>query len=124
MVKLPELLAIITDQSDTRIPALARTCLAVLAQQLEELQLAIGEIDRELHAWHRSSAISRRLETIPGIGPITASATVTITDPTLFRSGRHLAAWLGPLYQSRIPAVARCGSGASPSRETAISGTC
>ena len=50
----------------------------------------------ELHAWHRSNAISRRLETIPGIGPITASAlAVTVTDPTLFRSGRHLAAWLG-----------------------------
>jgi transposase len=96
MAKLAELLAVIADQTDTRIPALARTCLAVLAQQLQELQLAIGEIDRELHAWHRSNATSRRLETIPGIGPITASAlAVTTTDPKLFRSGRHLAAWLG-----------------------------
>jgi transposase len=43
-----------------------------------------------------SSDQTGRLETIPGIGPITASAlAVTVTDPTLFRSGRHLAAWLG-----------------------------
>jgi transposase len=96
MAKLAELLAVIADQTDTRIPALARTCLAVLAQELQELQHAIGEIERELHAWHRSNATSRRLETIPGIGPITASAlAVTVTDPMLFRSGRHLAAWLG-----------------------------
>jgi transposase len=63
---------------------------------LKELQVKIGEIERVLHAWHRSNEVSRRLETIPGVGPITASAlAVTITDPTLFRSGRHLAAWLG-----------------------------
>ena len=67
-----------------------------LGQQLQELQLKIGEVERALHGWHRSNEVSRRLETIPGISPITASAlAVTVTDPTLFRSGRHLAAWLG-----------------------------
>jgi transposase len=51
---------------------------------------------REIHAWHRSSGLSRRLETIPGIGPITASAiAATVIDASLFRSGRQLAAWLG-----------------------------
>jgi len=96
MARLAELLVIIADETDTRIPPLARTCLVVLARQLQDLQLNIGEIERELHSWHRGNATSRRLETIPGIGPITASAlTVTVSDATLFRSGRHLAAWLG-----------------------------
>ena len=45
---------------------------------------------------HRSNAVSRRLATIPGIGPITASAiTGTIADPLTFKSGRELAAWIG-----------------------------
>jgi transposase len=53
-------------------------------------------MDRKIHAWHRSNELSRRLETIPGIGPITASAIVaTVSDASLFRSGRQLAAWLG-----------------------------
>jgi len=49
-----------------------------------------------IHAWHRSNELSRRLETIPGIGPITASAiAATVTDASLFKSGRQLAAWIG-----------------------------
>src|SRR3954470_6607139 len=97
MAKLAELLARIADHADTRIPSRARGGgLLVLAQQLQDLQLKTGEVERALHSWHRSNVVSRRLETIPGIGPITASAlAVTVTDPTLFRSGRHLAAWLG-----------------------------
>ena len=96
MAKLAELLARIADEGDIRIPPLARGCMLVLARQLQDLQLKIGEVERALHGWHRSNETSRRLETIPGIGPITASAlAVTITDPPLFRSGRHLAAWLG-----------------------------
>ena len=96
MAKLAELLARIADEADAHIPSLARGCLLVLGRQLQELQLKIGEVERALHGWHRSNEVSRRLATIPGIGPITASAlAVTVTDPTLFRSGRHLAAWLG-----------------------------
>ncbi len=54
----------------------------------------ITAAEKRIHAWHRSSEISRRLETIPGIGPITALA-ATITDPSVFKSGRELAAWIG-----------------------------
>ncbi len=47
-------------------------------------------------AWHRASEASRRLATIPGIGPITASAiAATVPDAGQFRSGRQFAAWLG-----------------------------
>jgi transposase len=94
--KLNGLLTLIADETDKRIPTVARGCLLVLAQQLQDLHLKISDVERLIHAWHRSNETSRRLETIPGIGPITASAlAVTVTDPTLFRSGRHLAAWLG-----------------------------
>ncbi|MFS2155646.1 IS110 family transposase, partial [Rhizobium sp. Rhizsp42] len=49
-----------------------------------------------IHTWHRGNELSRRLETIPGIGPITASAiAATVADASLFRSGRQLAAWIG-----------------------------
>ncbi len=50
-------------------------------------------MDRQIHAWHRSNELSRQLETIPGIGPITANAlAATVTDVSLFKSGPQLAA--------------------------------
>ena len=60
------------------------------------LEREITAVVQRIHAWHRSSEVSRRLETIPGIGPITASAlAASITDPSIFRSGREMAAWIG-----------------------------
>ena len=51
---------------------------------------------KRIHAWHRSCRESRRLEEIPGIGPIVATALVAeIGDWKQFRSGRNLAAWIG-----------------------------
>jgi transposase len=53
-------------------------------------------IEDRIVAWARNDAASRRLISIPGVGPITATAiAVTVTDPSCFRSGRQLAAWLG-----------------------------
>lgn len=96
IANLAKLAAIATNNEDRRIPPLARTCLLAIIGQLADLQARIGGIDRAIHAWHRANEASRRLETIPGVGPITASAiAATITDPTLFASGRHLAAWFG-----------------------------
>ncbi len=98
-VGLPQvkrLLAVIADAQDKRIPPLARTCLEGLASQLMSLEREITAVEQRIHAWHRSSEVSRRLETIPGIGPITASAlAASITDPSVFRSGREMAAWIG-----------------------------
>ena len=49
-----------------------------------------------MKAWHRSNEASRRLETIPGVGILTATALVaTIGDASQFHSGRQLAAYLG-----------------------------
>ena len=78
------------------MPALARQVLRGLAEELGTLGRRIEEIEEAMLAWHKDNEASRRLATIPGIGPITASAIVaTITDPTQFRSARHLAAWIG-----------------------------
>ena len=94
--QVTELLEVITDEADKRIPPLARTCLASLARQLLSLEREIGAAEQRIHAWHRANEVSQRLETIPGIGPITASAlAASITDPSVFRSGRQLAAWIG-----------------------------
>ena len=90
------LIALVEDQGDELLPPLAQAALLPLIGQLREVHEKISELDRKIHAWHRSNELSRRLETIPGIGPITASAiTATVTDATLFKSGRQLAAWIG-----------------------------
>ncbi len=74
------------------IPPLARRALAALVAQLKELQAQIKAIEAELLAWHRASETSRRLETIPGVGFITATAiAATVTDPAHFTSGRSTA---------------------------------
>ena len=90
------LIALVEDNDHDLIPPLARVALLPVIEQLREVHEKIGVLDREIHAWHRSNELSRRLETIPGIGPITASAiAATVTDASLFKSGRQLAAWLG-----------------------------
>jgi transposase len=94
--RVKELFAVIADADDDRLPAIARACLEGLANQFLSLHEEIATAERRIHAWHRSNEASRRLETIPGIGPITATALVaTITDPSVFTSGRELAAWIG-----------------------------
>ena len=94
--QVKELLATIADKEDQRIPPLARTCLKGLARQLLSLEREIVAAEKRIYAWHRTNEDSRRLETTPGIGPITASALVaSITDPQVFKSGRMMAAWIG-----------------------------
>jgi transposase len=91
-----ELLQIIADVADDRIPPVARFCLELLARQYLALNAEVSAVDKRIHAWHRSCQESRRLEAIPGIGPIAATALVAeIGDWGAFRSGRNLAAWIG-----------------------------
>jgi len=90
------LIALVEDDEHDLLPAMVCEALVPLVAQLEDGRKRIALLDRRIHAWHRSNAQSQLLETIPGIGPITASALVaTISDPSLFTSGRQLAAWLG-----------------------------
>jgi transposase len=91
-----QLLATLGDLEDDRIPPLARDVLQVLAAQLRDLAGRIAELDRRLVALTRSDATCKSLVDVPGVGPVIATAfTATVPDATTFRSGRHLAAWLG-----------------------------
>jgi transposase len=94
--RVKQLFAVIADGDDDRLPPIARTCLEGLVRQFLLLHEEINVTEKHIHAWHRSNEVSRRLETIPGIGPIIASAlTTSITDPEVFKNGRELAAWIG-----------------------------
>ena len=78
------------------LPPVIQQTLQVIVAQLAALQSQIAELERSIHAQHRASDVSHRLETIPGIGVIGATAiAATVTDPSAFRSGRDLAAWIG-----------------------------
>lgn len=80
----------------SRLPVHARSALHGIAAQLRALSSEIDRLETQILAWHRNDETSRRLATIPGIGPITASAiAVAVPDASLFRSGRQFAAWLG-----------------------------
>lgn len=91
-----ELLAIISNDGNKHLPNDARASLIVLAAQLQALQTTIGAIEKRIVVQHRASKESRRLQTVPGIGVIGASAiAATVTNPKIFRSGRDFAAWIG-----------------------------
>ena len=67
-----------------------------IADQLDKLERVLRDIDRRIVRWCRQNDAARRLATIPGVGPITASAlAASVPDASQFRSGRHFAAWLG-----------------------------
>ena len=93
---LKELLKIIASEQDARLPVDAHTSLVVLAAELQAMQTLIGSVEKRIMAQHRSSEASQRLESIPGIGVVGATAiAATVADPKVFRSGRDFAAWIG-----------------------------
>ena len=93
---MKKLLAVISDPTDQRLPSLARACLESLVLSLAAVEKEAASNERRILAWHRSNETSRRLESIPGIGPMIATALVTsVSDPSIFKSGRELAAWIG-----------------------------
>ena len=90
-----ELLEVLAARDD-RIPVAARLSLEALARQYANITAEIRVIEKQIHAWHRSCEESRRLEEIPGVGPIVATALVAeVGDWKAFSSGRSLAAWIG-----------------------------
>jgi transposase len=91
-----ELLRVVADPKDDRVPELVRSCLAALGSQLLGLRKQILQFDRMILAWHRSNQTSKRLNCIPGVGPLLATALVaSVGDPKSFRSGRNFSAWIG-----------------------------
>jgi transposase len=92
----PQLAAVVRDKTDRRVPATARSALVTVVDSIDALSRRIKVLETRIRHWHRANLASQRLATIPGIGPITATAiAATVPDPKAFRSGRHFAAWLG-----------------------------
>jgi transposase len=86
---------ILAEQRD-RLPSFALDALDGLSRQIDAICTEISKLDARILQWHRTDRASQRLATIPGVGPITASAiAASVPDPSLFRSGRQFAAWLG-----------------------------
>lgn len=94
--RLDDLIAVVRDQDDGRLPLAARQALLELVKQREALTARIDPLEREIVAKVRTSEPGRRLASIPGVGPIIAGALLAmVPDPNGFRSARHFAAWLG-----------------------------
>jgi transposase len=106
------LIAIVMDDRDERIPDIARQALKMITGQINELQARVAALEMQVLAWHKNNPVSQRLATIPGIGPIIATAiAATVADASVFRNGREFAAWLG-LVPRQADGVARlivCG---------------
>ncbi|HYZ23232.1 MAG TPA: IS110 family transposase, partial [Rhodopila sp.] len=93
---LEELVAMARTTPAAQLPELARDCIELLVVQLEALAERISAVERSIQEWHRRNEASQRLETIPGIGVITATAiAAVVTDIGMFQSARQFAAWLG-----------------------------
>jgi transposase len=91
-----ELLDVVANAGDQRLPDIARVCLASLGAQLRMLKAQVLEFDRQIMTWHRSNETSKRLDAIPGVGPTLATALVgSVANPKAFRSGRDFSAWIG-----------------------------
>jgi transposase len=90
--KLPEFL----EDAENGLSGASRALFARLLEHFRELDRQVKELEREINAWHREDTASQRLQGIPGIGPLTASALVaSVGDAKVFHNGRQFAAWLG-----------------------------
>ena len=120
--KLEELLELV--ETDKAFPETARRVFMGLFEQCRALADSIGALDAEIVAHARQDETARRLQTIPGVGPITASLiAATVVDISLFKSARDFAAWLGlvPRQHSTGGKTALVGS---PKRATGRSAGC
>jgi transposase len=94
--RIGELQAIVSDETDARLPALARLALQRVLHQFDVLQGDLEKLDRQLVKHCRSDQASKRLAAVPGIGTISATAfAAAVTDAKRFKSSRHFASWLG-----------------------------
>jgi transposase len=86
----------ILDEAKDELPEAFRELVLSLLEHFKDLDRQVKEMEHQIQCWHRANALSRKLEKIPGIGPITASALVaSVGDGKSFTNGRQLAAWLG-----------------------------
>jgi len=86
----------ILEDAQNGLPGMSRELFAQLLEHLRHLDAQVKALEAQIKAWHQEDAASQRLEQIPGIGPLTASALVaSIGNARHFKNGRQLSAWLG-----------------------------
>jgi transposase len=86
----------ILDEAKDELPGAFHELVLRLLDHFKNLDRQVKELEYQIQSWHRANALSRKLEQIPGIGPITASALIaSVGDAKNFANGRQLAAWLG-----------------------------
>jgi len=96
MTSIAKLTAILRNDQEGRLPHSAKAALLEMADQIERLTERIEVLDSRIAAAVKADEAARRLTTIPGVGPIIAATVRTaVQDPTVFRTGRDLAAWIG-----------------------------
>jgi transposase len=113
------LCAIVADPQERRIPELLRPALMIFAGLIETFEAQLATIETQLKGWRAGDAMSRRLETIPGVGLITATAIAAkVRNPERFADARCFAAWLGltPRQHSsggkvRLGPISKAGDG-------------
>ena len=119
-----QLLGVVADADDRRLPDVARACVAALGAQLRTLKAQILEFDRMIRAWHRSSETSRRLDDIPGVGPAWRLLWLP-ASPIRRRSDQGATSRPGSGWSpSRTRAAARIGSAISANEAIAICAAC
>jgi transposase len=96
LAALRERVPTLLDDASDELPGAFRQIILELLDHLKVLDKRVNEFELVIKNWHRANPMSQRLEKIPGIGPITASALVAaIGNARNFANGRQLAAWLG-----------------------------
>lgn len=96
IAKLAEHVPILLEQAASRVPGAFIELIRTLLEHLSRLDTHVKALEQAIKHWHRNDVLSQHVAQIPGVGPITASALVaSVGDPSQFKNGRQLAAWLG-----------------------------
>ena len=106
-------------RADATVPDLAMELVDALATELARIDDQIAKLDKKLMQLHRNNEMSRRLATIPGVGPIGATLlSIKVVDARGFKSARNFAAWLGltpknhsTAGKNRLGVITRAGDG-------------
>jgi transposase len=86
---------------EAAVPEMAQRMLTVLAQQVAHLDGEIASLDGQMKDLRKADEAARRLNQVPGVGPVAAVTLSQTVEASQFRSGRHFAAWLGLVPQQR-----------------------
>ncbi|MGO9170566.1 MAG: IS110 family transposase [Rhodomicrobium sp.] len=117
--KLPDLIEIVSEAPKEALPDMVRAALSGFLDAIALINAKLAALEKQLMAWHKTNAQSKRLDTAPGIGLMGATAfCALVPDPSLFKNGRHLAAWLGIVPRldgtggkTRLMRISKAGDG-------------